>query len=402
MCFSVEAAEVLSWDDCLKEVLGKNAEIKSSQELLYSAEHKKNETKGSFLPKLKAVLNYSNTDTDKNPKNTTEYSSSLVLSQNIFSGFSNLANLNQATSKRELAELNLLVEKNKLSADLKKSYATYLYAQSNLILITDIIKRREANLKMVQMRYEGGRENKGAFLLSKGNLEEALYEKLQAENGLVLAKMNLAKILSRDDQNEFEVKGDIPLHDPPAATDLKAYLKKTSDYKKAIINEQISEADVRISKSSFFPQLDLTGSYSKTGPRFYPENRQVAIGAAITFPLFNGGQDYYSILGALDRKRSASHDRDNVERGESARIREAHNSYIEVVQKLRVDSVFEEATQIRAKIAREKYNNGLITFEDWDLIETELITRQKTLLESKKNRITVEADWEQVILKEVL
>jgi hypothetical protein len=50
---------------------------------------------------------------------------------------------------------------------------------------------------------------------------------------------------------------------------------------------------------------------------------------------------------------------------------------------------------LRAEIARSKYNNGLLSFEDWDLIENDLINRQKALLVSVRERVTAEAGWEQ-------
>ena len=56
---------------------------------------------------------------------------------------------------------------------------------------------------------------------------------------------------------------------------------------------------------------------------------------------------------------------------------------------------FAEAAVIREKVARQKYNNGLQTFGDWDLIENDLITRQKTLLATQRDRTTAEAAWEQ-------
>ena len=66
----------------------------------------------------------------------------------------------------------------------------------------------------------------------------------------------------------------------------------------------------------------------------------------------------------------------------------------EAVQRLEVDRAFVEAALAREKIAKEKYNNGLLSFEDWDIIENDLISRQKALLLSEKNRVTAEAAWE--------
>ena len=52
--------------------------------------------------------------------------------------------------------------------------------------------------------------------------------------------------------------------------------------------------------------------------------------------------------------------------------------------------------------SRNKYNNGLQSFEDWDGIENDLITRQKTSLLSSRQRIVAEANWEQAQGKGVI
>jgi len=49
-----------------------------------------------------------------------------------------------------------------------------------------------------------------------------------------------------------------------------------------------------------------------------------------------------------------------------------------------------------AEIARNKYNNGLLTFEDWDVIESDLINRQTTYLQNQRDRVISEAAWENI------
>jgi hypothetical protein len=49
------------------------------------------------------------------------------------------------------------------------------------------------------------------------------------------------------------------------------------------------------------------------------------------------------------------------------------DAFVEAVEKTKVDNSFWEAASTRARIARQKYNNGLLTFEDWDVIENDLI-----------------------------
>ena len=51
------------------------------------------------------------------------------------------------------------------------------------------------------------------------------------------------------------------------------------------------------------------------------------------------------------------------------------------------------AATVRSVISRAKYNNGLLAFEEWDQIETDLINRQKTALQNLRDRIIAEASW---------
>ena len=84
------------------------------------------------------------------------------------------------------------------------------------------------------------------------------------------------------------------------------------------------------------------------------------------------------------------------------KLKQAHAAFIEAHQKMEVDRAFSEATLAREKIARAKYNNGLLTFDNWDIIENDLINRQKASLQSQRDRVIAEAAWEQAQGKGVI
>src|SRR5690606_38333615 len=79
------------------------------------------------------------------------------------------------------------------------------------------------------------------------------------------------------------------------------------------------------------------------------------------------------------------------------RLADAQNLAKQSDIKFRIDEKFRKASNTRAEIARAKYNNGLITFEDWDIIENELIQRQTNYLQSKKDRVVRYATWENLL-----
>jgi outer membrane protein TolC len=85
------------------------------------------------------------------------------------------------------------------------------------------------------------------------------------------------------------------------------------------------------------------------------------------------------------------------ERELQAALAQAHAGFIAAVAKLAVDEEFAAAAQLRAEIARSKYNNGLLSFENWDIIENDLIARQRALLASRRDRVIAEAAWQQAI-----
>jgi outer membrane protein TolC len=90
----------------------------------------------------------------------------------------------------------------------------------------------------------------------------------------------------------------------------------------------------------------------------------------------------------------ATYTKRKVQTEVSAQLSASYFAFVESIQRVEVDRNFVEAQAIREKIARAQYNNGLITFFAWDLIENDFIARQKAILASEQNRIVAEASWE--------
>jgi outer membrane protein TolC len=53
-----------------------------------------------------------------------------------------------------------------------------------------------------------------------------------------------------------------------------------------------------------------------------------------------------------------------------------------------------EAAEVRATVARAQYQQGLISFQDWDTIENSLVTSQKSWLASRLAADQAEAAWQ--------
>mgnify|MGYP001001532062 FL=1 len=388
----------LTWQDCVQLAQQNNLELQIAQSNLTAAEQATTIAQSNFYPHLSASA--SGNQTSLNDIVTNSYTAQINFTQNIFAGFVDFYKTKQSDINLKIAQVNLQMAKAQLSADLKKGYENLLYVQSYLILTEDIIRRRQDNLQNVQLRFNGGRENKGSVLLSQAYAAQARYEDLQTKNQLASAQENLGRILGIAPYADIQVvdqrsdKVSIKTVNTSQFPDIAI---KTPDYQITLLQEKSADADLSASHSGFYPSLDFTGSYGKSDSVFFPElNERWNLGLTLSIPLFDGGRDYASVKNAAAKYSSAHKNTLSSLMQIKNKIRNTYNDYIQAAEKAQVDDVFKNALEVRADIARSKYNNGLMTFDDWDVVENDLISRQKSSLSSRRDSVFSEANWEQI------
>lgn len=390
-------AETVTWERSVELAKSANAELKSAESSLQSARYQVKGARSGYLPVVAAKADYT-LDSSQDSADKT-YSASITATENLFNGFSDAASLDRARFTRTASEANFDSVKAKVSYDLKNAFAGLLYSQKSIALTEDIMKRRESNLKLVQLRFESGRENIGSLNLSKAYLAQAKYDYLQAKNSLDVYQAELARVLGLENPKDIVAMGVVPANKPPyednRQIDFKSYIKDIPEVRKSLAQQEIAKTDITLARSDFFPSLNLTQTAGRTGRDGGTSSDSWAIGASLTFPLFNGGKDYYATKSAAEDYRASFHNTRNTEDNNITKLKDAYTRYVEAVMKLEVDEAFVTAASSRERIAKAQYNNGLITFTDWDTIENDLINRQKTLLQTQKERVTAEAAWEQ-------
>jgi len=401
MLFSVmagaqPAGEPLTWEESLRQAAAVNPDLQVARDNLRAAEMDVRGAGSGFLPKLSGSVAKTDTTTPASTTTATpDYSAALTASQNLFAGFRDQASVAQARANRAVAEANLRSARARLSFDLKSAFAALRSAQDALTLSADILRRREQNLRLVELLYEGGRENRGSLYLSQATLSQARFESLQAEQALRVAQAQFARTLGRDDPLALRLTGEVPVAVPPRQIDFVQAVQGTPDQQRAVAQVEAAKAGVDIASSAFWPSLDLSGTSSRQGNDWFPEDRRNSVSLSLTVPIFAGGKDYYGARSAGARESAAEASREGLARQLRAQLEQSYAGYVQAVAKLSVDEDFLKAATARSEIARSKYRNGLMSFEDWDIIESDLINRQKAVLQSRRDRVTAEAAWEQ-------
>lgn len=389
------SATPLSWEDSVKQASQSNPDLRAAIRSYGAADYAGKAAWSGFLPQLSANAAYSNGTTSSSPVSTTTYSASISATENLFAGFQDKAKIDQGDATRDISSSNLSAVKAKVSNDLKTAFATLLYAQNNFKLSQDIMHRREEDLRLVQLRFQSGRENKGSLLLSKAYLAQAELDRLQASHGIQVYQVQLGKVLGHE-ISDVSLVGEVPIAEPKENVDIKKLALKTPDHKQALAQVEFADAGITLARSSFFPNLNFVASTGEQGTNAFTDTNRWSVGLTLSLPLFNGGKDYYSTSSASETFAATNYNRESTDLQLLVKLKTAQTLYVETVQKLKVDQAFLQAAEARAEIARGKYNNGLLNFDEWDIIENDLINRQKNYLQSRRDRIINEAAWEQV------
>ncbi len=399
MLFS-QAEEVLTWDKAVDLAIQNNSDLQAAESNLRAIKFTEKSLRSGYLPELSATLSENLSGLlDDGADPIQNYSASLNLSQNLFSGFLTLEKLNQAKANTRVSDANLHLTAARIALEIKTHFENLVFAGQYISLTKDIVRRREDNLKMVTLRFESGRENKGSVLLSRANLSQAVFEVLQAENNRGVVKLQLDRSLGIDDGKSYEVRGEIPISAPPVKTpDFKSLATQTFDHKQVVAQAEASYAGFKIAQAGFYPSLNLSAASGRQDSIFFPRGESSwSVALTLSIPIFNGGRDYYNTKSSSQSWKAAEFNRSSVDRQLLVKLKQAYYTWTEAVEKLKVDESYRLAAITRSEIAKSKYNNGLLSFDDWDQIENDLIARQKNYLQSYRDRVLAEAAWQQAL-----
>jgi outer membrane protein TolC len=233
-------------------------------------------------------------------------------------------------------------------------------------------------------------------MLSAAYLKESALDLKRAQFYLENAKANFVRVLGLPVGMDVDIKGAGPDVVEPGT--LPNFLELVTAVPDRVISSaqlKSAEASLKGSRSAFMPTLDLSGTVGSSGPNYFPdEEEHWSVGVSLSWSLFNGGKDYFANKKAFTEKLVAENTLRNLDLDLAFKLRQAFNAFVIAIDDFKVSEAIAEAQAVRAEIGRGKYNNGLSSFDDWDQIENELITRQKNLTEKRRDKAIAEAAWE--------
>jgi len=392
----------LTWTDAVREAAKNNPDLAAENAALSKAEFQLNAARAPFLPILTGRLSLirANSPSSLNVLGQTsggrisnQYENSLVATQNIFNGFRDRGTVRQIRADRDLARWQLAGVRAQVSAELQSAFARLQYVQDFTALARQISERRTLNTRSVRLRYDAGREHKGSYLRTAADEASARFEEGQARRAIRVAQRELARVLGTPAFETLVATGTVTPVTPGVTPDFTSLAKQTPAVQRALLILRRADAGIEVAQSGFSPTWQAQVAGSRSGNSWPPDSDKWSIGSSISIPFFSGGSTWADRQSAVQEKKRAAFALLGEDQQIAHDLEETYTNWLDSLEKKTIQEQYVEAAQVRADIARGQYANGLMNFQDWDLIESDLIARQKSRLDGLRDTQLAQAAW---------
>ena len=411
------ADENILWEDCVRQAKLNHPDLVSALEKVNEARAAKEITKSAVLPQIignaaentsngigvstsgglgQSVTSVQSGGSSGSSSANTRASYGASVQQLLFDGFKTSYSLSSDQRTIEANRYNYAVTSSNIRLRLRTAYANLLAVQELVKVTEEIEGRRGQSLALVQLRYESGNEHKGSLLTSEANLAQAVYGVNQAKRNIYVAQRQLIKEMGKKTFTPYAAVGDLNVKETtPSRPDFEKLCEITPLLQQLIEQKEAARFGLKSAKAGFFPTIFLNGGESNTGTDTFPSQNLYSVGTSITFPIFDGGNTIATVAQARATLNQVEADERSGRDGVIVTLSNTWSTLQDAIENVVVQQKVLDAAEERDKIAEAEYSIGLISYDDWIIIENNLVSAKMTFVSAELNALTAEANWVQ-------
>jgi outer membrane protein len=326
---------------------------------------------------------------------------SLGASMTLFDGFRLVNQIEYQKFRKKAAELNQLNAIDDLAFGVMNSYFDVLYYKGMLKIAQEQVETSRINLKKIERQVELGVKSRPDLLEMKANFEMEELRRIQVENSLKTASLQLKQRMNRTDTTELVLDEE---QSPMVVTGkqdqqnlFSSYTQWSPYYQSFEAQLKASRKSLAISRSQLYPSLNANASM---GTAFYEttkdeagktigfrtqldNNRSQYLGASVSIPIFSRW------AGRSDIKKAKL----QVEQAQNTLDEEKQKLYFEMVNNLNDLEAIEkeynqylkqqDADQLAFQAAEKKFEQGLVSVVDFYIAKNRLANSVSQVLNAR-------------------
>jgi outer membrane protein len=300
----IKKGESLNLERCIEIALKKQPSIIAAMSTANANRSRIGEAEANYYPQIDWTSSASRTAVGQRTSfgfatRSIIYNSYLTgvnLNQNIFD-FGKTASqvkiqkLNYGSSLSDLENVSELITFN-----VKQAYYGVLQAKRNRDVSADTVKQFQQHLDQAKGFYEVGTHPKFDVTKAEVDLSNAKLNLIKAENAVRIAVANLNNAMGVPAAPEYILEDNLSFQKYNITFEdalTKAY-KNRPDLMSIFAKKQAAESSIDLAKKGYYPVLTGTAGYDYAGNTF-PLEKGWNIGAAFSFPVFNGFLTKYQV-----------------------------------------------------------------------------------------------------------
>jgi outer membrane protein TolC len=388
------AAENLTWTACLVEAAKNNPDLISSAEAVEQKKAAASITKSGLYPQISASLSAGAAKSGAVDKSSKNYAYGVSADQLLFNGFQTINNVNAAKENLKAAQEAFLFTSSETRFTLRSAFVELLRAQELIRVAQEIRKIRKDNFDLISMRYLSGLEHKGALMKAQSDLAEAHYELSKAERDLELAQRALSKAMGRNEFIALSAQGNFTVTETTnEKQDLKPLIEHHPTVLQAVSRRNSAMFGIKSSRGSFFPTVSISGGRNQSSQTWPPQNDSWNGGVNVTLPLLEGGLRTAQLQQAQAVYAQSAADEISARHEVEVNLHTMWSALQDAIETVEVQRLQLAAAEERSKISESQYSTGFIQFDNWIVIQDDLVNSKKSYLDAQAGALIAEAKW---------
>ncbi|MDR2811497.1 MAG: TolC family protein [Endomicrobium sp.] len=403
-------AEKITAEIVESQTLQNNPSIAKAQHDLYIAKQSLYSSFSSFLPAIRFLNSvtqrrggfYETRMTEDAGKTVRMgakyYSYGLESKMSLFSGFSQYNATKALSAKLKAAQESYTRAVSNAICDAYSAYVNLMYTYEAIDLYKQIKHRRTENRDLVKLRYHSGNADMGSLRRIEADVKMIEYELEKTQRAIETDSVALLVAIGRNDdvtilETDERIVVDKEIISKP---DFGNLIIKIPDFLLAKYTLDYAKAMNWSNKGQWLPTIDFIGEinchrYDKN--KILNENKSWTTTLNLSYLLFSGGKRFFDTKSSAAQEKIAAEDFRNTKNKLKLNAIQVYNNWVNDYEILTVGNFYLESCKLQTDIAKRKYINGLISYEDWYNIEDSYIIYQKNMLNFRQRAILSKINW---------
>ena len=249
--------------------------------------------------------------------------------------------------------------------DLRTAYFGYLAARRAMKVQEETVRQNQELTKQAQGFYQVGLKAKIDVTKAEANLYQAEANLIQAKNNVSLAQVSLMTALGIKTWPYKGVEDVLEVTPQPRPLEelLAQARERRPELQKNRFQQEFSQAAIKVARAGYFPTFTSTAAYGwqSVDQPFSTLPSNWYLGAAMTFPLFNGLNTQYAVSQSKAQLRAAVEGYEVLRQNTAKEVNQAYLNVKSGWELIRATKKALEAARENLRLAWGRYQAGVGT-----------------------------------------